>query len=100
MTMIQLQNDVIKFAFVIAEKYGTSRKDWIQGVIPKMIELGSENRFGYVKCNRPKTKAYISISKKLTQNYWHMSMEDLVAFIDSEIENGIQLTELLESKLN
>lgn len=100
MTMIQLQNDVVKFAFVIAEKYRASRKDWIQGVIPKMVELGSENRFGYVKCNRPKTKAYISISKKLTQNYWHMGMESLVAFVESEIENGIQLTELLEAKLN
>lgn len=100
MTMIQLQNDVIKFAFVIAEKYGTSRKDWIQGIIPKMVELSSENTYGYAKCNRPKTKAYISISKKLIQNYWHMNKEDLVAFIETEIENGNQLTELLEAKLN
>jgi len=100
MTMIQLQNNVIKFAFVISVKYGASRKDWIKDVIPKMEQLGVENRFGYVKCNRPKTKAYISISKKLTQNYWHMSMEELVAFIEGEIENGIELTELLEAKLS
>ncbi|KAF2082063.1 PD-(D/E)XK nuclease family protein [Flavobacterium sharifuzzamanii] len=100
MTMIQLQNDVIKFAFLVADKYGSSRKDWIQGMIPKMLELSSENTFGYVKCNRPKTKAYISISKKLNRNYWHMNMDELVAFIEQEIDNGNRLTELLESKLN
>lgn len=100
MTMIQLQNDVIKFAFVVAEKYGSSRKDWIQNVIPKMVELSSENTFGYVKCNRPKTKAYISISKKLTLNYWHMNMDELVSYIETEIDNGNILTELLEIKLN
>ncbi|WP_426485309.1 PD-(D/E)XK nuclease family protein [Flavobacterium sp. 2] len=100
MTMIQLQNDVIKFAFVVAEKYGTSKKDWIQSMIPKMEELSLENTFGYFKCNRPKTKAYISISKKLTRNYWHMNMDELVIFIEKEIDNGNRLTELLELKLN
>lgn len=100
MTMIQLQNDVIKFAFLIGDKYGNSKKDWIESVIPKMLELSLENSFGYKKCNRPKSKAYISISKKLSTNYWHMKTDELVRFVEQEIENGHELTQLLEIKLN
>ena len=101
-TMIELQGNIIKFAFVVSgfNEYNNSKKDWIKDIIPIMEELAKTNEFEYIKCNKPKSKAYISLSKKLKENYWHMKTEDLVAMIQKEIKNGFNLTESLQSSLN
>ena len=100
-TMIELQGNIIKFAFVISgfKEYNNSKKEWLKDIIPIMEDLAKSNPFGYSKCNKPKSKAYISISKKLNQNYWHMKFEDLIMMVESEIENGHKLTESLKAKL-
>lgn len=101
-TMIELQGNIIKFAFVISgfNEYNNSKKDWIKDIVPIMEELAKTNPFSYTKCNKPKSKAYISISKKLEQKYWHMAPEDLVKLIQNEIQNGFNLTESLQTHLN
>lgn len=98
-TMIELQGNIIKFAFVISgtKEYNSSKKEWVKDAVYVMEEIAKSNPFGYFKCNKPKSKAYISISKKLNQNYWHMKFEDLIIMIESEIENGHKLTELLKA---
>lgn len=91
-TIIQLQQDTIKFAFTIGDNYIGSDKQWIEKVIPKMEILSSQNKYGYKKLNKPKSKAYVSISKKLNSHYWHMNLDDLSKLIKTEIENGKSLT--------
>jgi hypothetical protein len=101
-TMIELQGNIIKFAFIISgfSEYNNSKKDWIKSLVPIMEDIAKSNPFEYRKCNKPKSKAYISISKKLKQNYWHMNTEDLVLMIEKEIENGFKLTENVQLHLN
>ena len=100
-TIIQLQEDTIKFAFAIyGENYPKSDKKWIDKVIPKMEKLSSENNHDYHKLNKPKSKAYVSISKKLTGHYWHMNIGELANRVKKEIENGKELTEQLLKQLH
>jgi hypothetical protein len=99
-TFIQLQNDTIKFAFAISGiDYMTSEKDWVKDIIPKMEEIRDSNEFNYSNLNKPRSKAYISISKKMNPKYWEFNIEDLCIFIKNEIEYGKILTNLLIDKL-
>lgn len=99
-TILQLQQDNIKFAFAIfGEGYVTSRKEWIEGAIPLMELLRLENVHGYTKVNKPKSKAYISVSKKLNINYWKMAPSVLKDFIVAEIANAEKMTGFLVGKL-
>ena len=99
-TIIQLQCDNIKFAFsVYGDNYASSNKKWIESIIPKMDYICRNNTLGYIRCNKPKSKAYVSISKKLGVNYWHMNDEQLTNFIKNEIANGVTLTNQLEKQL-
>lgn len=99
-TIIQLQHDTIKFAFTISDNYINSEKKWIENVIPKMETLRSQNKFGYKKLNLPKSKAYVSISKKLDSHYWHLDLDVLSKIINEEIKNCKSLTKELISLIN
>lgn len=100
-TIIQLQQDTIKFAFAIhGSDYNKSKKDWIDNVIDKMDKLRIENNCGYKKLNKPKSKAYVSLSKKISGHYWHKNLNDLAIYVKIEIENGKLLTEQLIKLLN
>lgn len=101
-TLIQLQKDNIKFAFAIQGRfYVESDKGWIEQIIPMMEQLSKSNYFQYNKCNKPKSKAFVSISKKLLKNYWLIERSELIDFLETEIENGKkmnnQLNKLIES---
>lgn len=99
-TTIQLQRNTIKFAFSIyGDEYSSSKKEWIEEVIPIMEKLKTTNLYNYNKCNKPTSKAYVSISKKLNQNYWQLQVDELVKLLNIEIENAKVLTKLLESDL-
>ena len=99
-TILQLQQDNIKFAFAIfGEGYVTSKKEWIEDAIPLMELLRLENAHGYSKVNKPKSKAYVSVSKKLNINYWKMEPSALKDFINTEIANAERMTEFLVDKL-
>lgn len=102
-TMIQLQRDTIKFAFVISgdpHAYARSSKELVKEIIPKMKNISLSNSFNYNRCNKPTNKAYISISKKLNEHYWHLNFDELVELIKGELANGIELTQILENQLN
>lgn len=98
-TILQLQQDNIKFAFVISEGYGSSRKEWVEDAISSMELLRLENVHGYSKLNKPKSKAYVSVSKKLNIKYWKMEPSALKDFINTEIANSERMTEFLVDKL-
>ncbi len=93
--MLQIQGDNVKFAFVIRDNYSQSNKQWLVDIIPQVEILRKENNVGYIKLNKPKSKAYVSISKKLKTHYWHMDFDKLTEFIHSEIANGQILTDKL-----
>ncbi len=100
-TYLQIQGNIIKFVFAInGYELDKSNKEWVEDVIPKMEELSKNNDLGYNKLNKPKSKAYISISKKMAKPYWEEEMEDLKTYIDTEIKNGTKLTNELLKALN
>jgi hypothetical protein len=98
-TGIQLQGNTVKLFFVISDKYNESQKEWVNKVVSIMENISKDgtNNFGYKKLNKPKKLTFISISKKLEINYWHMS--NLKEFILREIENGKKITGLLTEHL-
>lgn len=100
-TALQLQGETIKFTFAIENSdYLTSKKQWIQNIIPLFVKLNQENTFGYKKLNKPKNLAYLSISKKLDNYYWQLSLPELADFIHKEIKNCKAMTEQLKQGLN
>lgn len=97
-TFIQFQGNLIKFAFAIeGEKYSTSKKEWIEDVIDWMQKLTKSelNRFKFTNLNKPKSKAYVSISRKITEKYWKLSIEQICQELTAAIETGEALTEQL-----
>lgn len=99
-TFLQIQNDSIKFAFAISGiDYMTSEKDWIKDIIPIMDNIRNKNEYNYTNLNQPRSKAYISISKKMNPKYWEFNLEDLCIFIKNEIENGKILTKMILAKI-
>lgn len=100
-TMIQLQKHTIKFAFVIGGNgYLKSSKKWIDDILPLMSNLSKDNHSDYKRLNKPKDKAYVSISKNLDLHYWHKDIDELAEFIIAEIENGRQMTNELLKAIN
>ncbi len=98
-TGIQLQLNTVKFFFVISDKYNESKKEWVNQVVSLMENISKDRRinFGYKKLNKPTKLTFISISKKLDINYWHMT--NLKEFVLQEIENGKKITKLLTRQL-
>jgi len=100
-TALQLQGETVKFTFAIQNSdYLTSKKQWIQNIIPLFVKLNQENTFGYKKLNKPKKLAYLSISKKLDNYYWQLSLPELADFIHKEIKNCKAMTKQLKQGLN
>jgi hypothetical protein len=98
-TAIELQGKNTKFTFQIQkDEYLKSDKIWIERVISIMESLSKKNHFNYNKLNKPKRLAYVSISKTMNDFYWQMSSDELVAFIESEIKNGMELSKLLTNE--
>lgn len=99
-TGIQLQGSTIKFIFTIqSEPYKTSKKEWIEKVIPLMDKLRAKNEFKYFKLNKPTKLAYVSISKKLDGYFWHKPINELTDFVQAEIDNGKEMTSRLKKLL-
>lgn len=99
-TALQLQGETIKFTFAIQNSnYLTSKKQWIQNIIPFFVELNQENTFGYKKLNKPKNLAYLSISKKMEKYYWQLSLPELADLIHKEIKNCKAMTKQLKKDL-
>lgn len=72
----QLQRNTVKFVFQ-AEVYQTSEETWItQDMIKKMEEI--KELLAYKRLNKPKTHAYLSISKKMPKKLWEYQYEELV----------------------
>lgn len=99
--MLELQGKTLKFAIIIIgeEEYEDSNPIYIADLIPKMETLALENKFGYKKVNSPKTKAYMSISKKTEKPYWEMSKSELLNYLNNEIVNAQKMTTYLQSLL-
>lgn len=95
-TLIQLQGDTVKFVFSIrADNYSDSNKKMVAEVIKKMRSLQESKNFGYKKLNEPKTKAYVSLSKKFYGHYWHKNISELARLIKIELSYGKLMTKQL-----
>ena len=97
---MQLQFDNIKFA-IASKNYNESNKKSIEPIIDIFEKLKAENNFGYRKLNKPKEKAYVSISKKMSpNNYWEIEFDSLIKILEKEINSSkklaIQLKEIIE----
>ena len=62
-------HSVINFTINSQTNYLQSNKQLIVDIIPLMEILRTENDIDYIKLNKPKSKAYVSISKKLKTHY-------------------------------
>ena len=98
-TMIQLQKFTLKFAIVIQDNYNVSKSKWVEDLIPFMREISITNKYGFTRLNKPKSKAYISISKQLMSHYWLQDIKELAKSIDLEIDNGLKMTQDLIGKI-
>jgi hypothetical protein len=98
-TGIQLQGNTVKFFFVISDKYNESEKEWVNKVVSLMENISKDGtkNFGYKRLNKPRKLTFISISKRLGINYWHM--QNLKEFVLREIENGKKITDHLTENL-
>lgn len=97
---IQLQDDNIKFAFANQDNYLKSKKEWIPEVIEVFKTLKNENNCGYNKINTPKSKAYVSISKKMNKPYWDMDIKEFSKMLNDEIKIGEKLKKITLEKIN
>lgn len=96
-TGIQFQGGTVKFLFA-NQNYFNSRKEWIIDLIPIFEKLKNTN--GYYKLNKPSSKAYISISKKITKKeYWKLPVDELAKILDEEIKIGKELTNKLKEEI-
>lgn len=97
-TLIELQRKNLKFTF-LSDDYNLSVKASIKNIVPLMTELLKTNDFNYNKLNLAKKYAYVSISKRIDESYWHKSVEDLANFILLEIENGNTMSNQLRKSI-
>lgn len=95
---LQIQGRNIKFAFS-STKYETSKRSAISNEIKIMQQLQSQNDFGYSKINGPKSKAYVSMSKKMPKAYWEMDKKEFERYIENEVKNVHLLVDSLVSKM-
>ncbi|WP_417238664.1 PD-(D/E)XK nuclease family protein [Bizionia sp.] len=94
-TFIQIQGENIKFAFANQDNYIKSKKVWISSIVDIFKDFKTNNDFSFNKINSPKSKAYVSISKKMEKPYWEMNTDEIVSMIINEIQIGHILTENL-----
>lgn len=74
----QIQGNTVKFNFQ-AEIYQTSKEAWItQAMIEKMVEL--KRILAYKRMNKPRTHAYLSISKKMPKKIWEYECEEVLEY--------------------
>lgn len=99
-TLIQLQSNTIKFVFANYKEYKTSNKKEIKDVYKIFEGLSEKEKMGYNKINKPKTKAYVSISSKLEEELWSYQIDELCKFIKAEIEIRDKITNTIIKKIN
>ena len=100
-TALQLQGETIKFTFAIqSSDYLTSKKQWIENIIPLFKQLIQENSYGYKKLNKPKNLAYLSISKKLDKYYWQRTLPELAGFIQEQMQHCKEMTKYVKEKIH
>lgn len=102
-TFIQFQGNLVKFAFAIeGDKYATSKKEWVSDVIMWMQSLiiSEYNKYKFETINKPKSRAYISISRKIDNEYWKLNLDSICKELKEAIATGMDLTQELIEKSN
>jgi hypothetical protein len=101
-TGIQFQDGVIKFTYSIErELYQQSTRDWF-GDYNKLEKVMKEMKgeFNFQNFNPPKSKAYISISKKCSNENWWENKNALITELNSELQKLDQLSNYLLKRIN
>jgi hypothetical protein len=95
---LEYQGDTFKFNVILAKGYNESNKNFLEeplNVVKIFDGLSKEQMFKYTKFNPPKTRAYVSISKKCQFKIIKLSKVDLI----EEILNEIRHLETLKNEL-
>lgn len=82
--------------------YHTSNKKEIEEIIPIFKEISKKNSSrndSYSRLNLPKTKASISLSKQLPDEYWNLEQDTLKQYITQGIKEAQKLVENLVQKI-
>ena len=101
-TGLQFQGGVIKFTFSIESKsYQSSTKGWF-GDYNKLEKAMKEMKaeFNFQNFNPPKTKAYISISKKCSNKNWWENKNALIIELNSELQKIDELSNYLIERIS
>jgi hypothetical protein len=94
----QFQGNTMKINFS-SEEYEKSKATQITKEMITAFESVFKNQNDFTRFNKPKTKAYMSVSKKLNKQLFEYNMEELKAFIKAILENLNILLPEFESKL-
>jgi hypothetical protein len=94
----QFQGNTLKINFA-REEYGKSRANQITNEMINAFELVFKNKNGFTRLNKPKTKAYMSVSKKLDKQLFEYNTDELKVFIQTILDNLNILLSEFESKL-
>lgn len=94
----QFQGNTLKINFA-GEEYGKSKANQITNEMIAVFESVFKNKNGFTRLNKPKTKAYMSVSKKLDKQLFEYNMDELKVFIQVILQNLDIFLPELESKL-
>lgn len=94
----QLQGNTLKINCV-KENYDKSKSNQISEEMIRTFESIFRNQNGFKKLNKPKSKAYMSVSKKMDKQLYEYEIAELKLFIQSVLDNLTVLTPMFESKL-
>ena len=84
---IQYQGGTWKFALSIADEYLKSDKQWVDNFVNIFVRLALEKAQGYHQYNKPDSKAWVSVSKKLEEEIYNITISDFVTLYERELEH-------------
>ncbi|MBH8557835.1 PD-(D/E)XK nuclease family protein [Hymenobacter negativus] len=91
-TGIQFQGGTFKFAITTCSDYEKSKKEWITPFVKAFKYFKETKVNGYTKLNLPDTKAWISVSKRTSSQFYEMNFTEYVEIFKHELENARDMT--------
>lgn len=95
--LLQLQWETIKFVFA-SQDYNNSNKGDLWNMLDVFEKISTNNLVNnwFNKINKPKSKGYISLSKKFLEiPYWKKEKKDIIYKIKDEIDKSKKIVEII-----
>lgn len=94
-SLIQIQNKAVKFAIKPKNDYKKSKKEWLNKV-EAFFNEETKDEFDFIRINKPKTKAFMSFSKTLDENYWLLEYKELIKLVTGFRNIGVEISNELD----